>query len=255
MEGTSFFRGGASVFPMLWMWTKMFVFHEASCWMALVSYVGIFSWYSLLVLLSFPDELLAKNSKMDKEAQTIAHRMRDQSVQIEEFLDSAINSEESEKEDSEFGEGDNTLSTETDTIQDESTESEGSIMEPDSDSVPLLFSSLLPEPLSSEAAIAARLGIKTTVKKMKFLVPTDPRLFIDDEMPMKEDKVAQWYLQYIKEEHEKKREEKQLSFFQRKVRKITKLFKKKEKNQRECSPLNFLVYFPQKVPFLLSLRG
>ncbi|GBM58904.1 hypothetical protein AVEN_240518-1, partial [Araneus ventricosus] len=152
---------------------------------------------------------------------------------------------------SEFGESDNTLSTETDTIQDESTEtdtiqdestendtvqnesteSEGSIMEPVSDSVSLPFSSLLPEPLLSEALVAARLGIKTTVKKMKFLVPTDPNLFIDNEKPMKDDKVGQWYLQYIKQEHEKKREEKQLSFFRRKLRKITKRFKEKEKNK------------------------
>ncbi|GBM39372.1 hypothetical protein AVEN_119035-1 [Araneus ventricosus] len=187
MERASFLRLGASVFPMLWMWIKMFVFHEASFWMTLASYTEV-------------------------------------------FFDPAIKSEESEKEISEFGEADNTLPTDTDTIQDESTESEGSIMEPDSDSVALPFSSLLPEPLASEAAIAARLGIKTTVKKMKFLVPTDPRLFTDDEMPMKDGKVAQWYLQYIKEEHEKKREEKQMPFFQRKVLKITKRFKKKEKN-------------------------
>ncbi|GBN73433.1 hypothetical protein AVEN_175870-1 [Araneus ventricosus] len=155
MERTSIFRGGASVFPMLVMWIKMFVFHEALFWMTLVSYVGIFSWYSLLGLLSLADEILAKNSKMDKEAQTIAYRMRDQSVQTEDFLDSGIKSEESEKEASEFGESDDTLSTEThpisdestesDTIQDESTESEGSIVEPVSDSVVMPFSSLLPE--------------------------------------------------------------------------------------------------------------
>ncbi|GBM26273.1 hypothetical protein AVEN_66513-1 [Araneus ventricosus] len=66
--------------------------------------------------------------------------------------------------------------------------------------------------LASEAAIAARLGIKTTVKKMKFLVPTDPKLFIDDEMPTKDDKVAQWYLQYIKEEYEKKLEKSNCPF-------------------------------------------
>ncbi|GBN52530.1 hypothetical protein AVEN_87299-1 [Araneus ventricosus] len=229
MERVSFFRERDSVFPMLWMWIKMFVFHEAAFWITLVSYVGIFSWYSLLVLLSFADELVAKNSKMDKEVQAIAHRMRDQSVQTEDFLDSAIKSEESEKEVYDIGEGANTLSTKTETIQDESTESEGSVMEPDSECVALHFSSLLPEPLASEAAIAARLGIKTTVKKMKFLVPTDPKLFIDDEMSMQDDKVAQWYLQYIKEEHKKKREEKQLPFFQRKMRKTTKRFKKKEK--------------------------
>ncbi|GBO16731.1 hypothetical protein AVEN_74910-1, partial [Araneus ventricosus] len=187
MERTSIFRGGASVFPMLLMWIKMFVFHEALFWMTLVSYVGIFSWYSLLGLLSLADEILAKNSKMDKEAQTIAYRMRDQSVQTEDFLDSGIKSEESEKEASEFGESDDTLPTEidmisdestesdtiqdestaTDTIQYESTESGGSIMERVSDSVAQHFSSLLPEPLASEAEIAARLGIKTTVKKMK----------------------------------------------------------------------------------------
>ncbi|GBO34255.1 hypothetical protein AVEN_210036-1 [Araneus ventricosus] len=240
MERTSIFRGGASVFPMLWMWINVFVFHEASFWMTLVSYVGIFSWYSLSGLLSFADEVLAKNSKMDKEVQTIAYHMRDQSVQTENFVDSEIKSEESEKEVSKFGEGDNTFSietdmiqeesTESDTIQEESTESGGSIMEPVSDSVAQHFSSLLPEPLASEAEIAARLGIKTTVKKMKFLVPTDPNLFVDDEKPMKDDKVGQWYLQYIKEEHQKKREEKQLPFFQRKLRKIKKRFKKNEKN-------------------------
>ncbi|GBN73437.1 hypothetical protein AVEN_175873-1 [Araneus ventricosus] len=250
MERKSIFRGRASVFPMLWMWIKVFVFHEALFWMSLVSHIGIFSWYSILVLLSFAVDRLTKNSKMDKETQTIAHRMRDQSVQTEDFLDSGIKSEESEKEASEFGESDDTLSTKThpisdestesdtiqdestatDTIQDESTESKGSMMEPVSDSVALPFSSLLPEPLASEAEIAARLGIKTTVKKMKFLVPTDPNLFVDDEKPMKDDKVGQWYLQYINEEHEKKREEKQLPFFQRKLLKITKRFKKKEKN-------------------------
>ncbi|GBM98912.1 hypothetical protein AVEN_77774-1 [Araneus ventricosus] len=230
MEKTSFSRGSVSVFPMLWMWIKMFVFHEAAFWMTFLSYVGILSWYSLLVLLSFADELEAKNSKMDKEVQTIAHRMRHQSVQTEDFLDSAIKSEESEKEVSDIGEGDNTLTTETDTIQDESTESEGSVMEPDSECVVLPFSSLLPEPLAFEAAIAARLGIKTTVKKMKFLVPTDPNLFNDDEFPTKDDKVPQWYLQYINEENEKKSEEKQLHFFQRKLRKMKKRFKKKEKN-------------------------
>ncbi|GBN49143.1 hypothetical protein AVEN_241630-1 [Araneus ventricosus] len=249
MERTSIFRLGASVFPMLWMWIKMFVFHEALFWMTLVSYVGIFYWHSILILLSFIVDLLEKNSKLDKESQTIAHRTRDQSVQTENILDSEIKSEESEKEVSEFGESDNTLSSETDTIQsestepdtiqdestetdaigEESTEREGSIMEPVSDSVAQHFSSLLPEPLASEAEIAARLGIKTTVKKMKFLVPTDPNLFVDDEKPMKDDKVGQWYLQYIKEEHQKKREEKQLPFFRRKLRKITKRFKKKEK--------------------------
>ncbi|GBN71101.1 hypothetical protein AVEN_25794-1 [Araneus ventricosus] len=250
MERTSIFRGGASVFPMLWMWINVFVFDEALFWMTLVSHIGIFSWYSLLGLLSLADEVLEKNYKMDKEAQTIAYRMRDQTVQTENFVDSEIKSEESEKEVSKFGEGDDTFSIETDmiqeestesdtiqdestepdTIQDESTESGGSIMEPVSDSVAQHFSSLLPEPLASEAEIAARLGIKTTVKKMKFLVPTDPNLFVDDEKPMKDDKVGQWYLQYIKEEHEKKSEEKQLPFFRRKLRKITKRFKKKEKN-------------------------
>ncbi|GBO16733.1 hypothetical protein AVEN_74911-1 [Araneus ventricosus] len=217
--------------------------------MTLVSYVGIFSWYLLFGLLSFADEILAKNYKIYKEAQTIAYRLRDQSVQTEDCLDSAIKSEESEKEVSKFGEGYDTLSTESvtipdeytetdsiqdestenDTIEDEYTESEGSVMEPDSDSVALPFSSLLPEPLLSEAEIAARLGIKTTVKKLKFLVPTDPNLFIDNEKPMKDDKVGQWYLQYIKEEHQKKREEKQLPYFQRKLLKITKRFKKREK--------------------------
>ncbi|GBN73430.1 hypothetical protein AVEN_175867-1 [Araneus ventricosus] len=239
MERTSIFRLGASVFPMLWMWIKMFVFHEALFWMTLVSYVGIFYWHSILILLSFAVDLLAKNSKLDKESQTIAHRTRDQSVQTENILDSEIKSEESEKEVSEFGESDNTLSSETDTIQnesiepdtirDESTESEDSIMEPVSDSVAQHFSSLLPEPLASEAEIAAGLGIKTTVKKMKFLVPSDPNLFVDDEIPTKDDNVAKCYLHYIQEKHEKKREEKQLPFFRRKLRKITKRFKKKEK--------------------------
>ncbi|GBN36428.1 hypothetical protein AVEN_193874-1, partial [Araneus ventricosus] len=113
MERTSIFRLGASAFPMLWMWIKMFVFHEALFWMTLVSYVGIFYWHSVLILLSFAVDLLAKNSELDKESQTIEHRMRDQSVQTEDFLDSGIKSEESEKEVSEFGESDNTLSTET----------------------------------------------------------------------------------------------------------------------------------------------
>ncbi|GBO32785.1 hypothetical protein AVEN_242124-1 [Araneus ventricosus] len=158
MERTSIFRGGVSVFPMLWMWIKVFVFHEALFWMNLVSHIGIFSWYSILVLLSFAVDLLAKNSKMDKGTQTITHRMRDQSVQTEDFLDSGIKSEESEKEASEFGENESIESdtiqdesTEPDMIQDESTDSEGSVMEPDCDSVALPFSSLLPEPLASEA--------------------------------------------------------------------------------------------------------
>ncbi|GBN43454.1 hypothetical protein AVEN_201281-1 [Araneus ventricosus] len=142
---------------------------------------------------------------MEKEAQTIARRMRDQYVQTEDFIVSAIESEEIVKEVSEIEEDDNILTTETATIGVESIESEGSTTEPDSDSNTLPASSPLPEPLASEAAVAARLGIKTTVKKLKFLVPTDPSLFINDEAPMNEDKVAQWYLQYIKEEHEKKR--------------------------------------------------
>ncbi|GBN11436.1 hypothetical protein AVEN_193272-1 [Araneus ventricosus] len=164
---------------------------------------------------------------MDKEVQTISHRMRDQSVQTERFLDSAIKSEESEKEVSEFGEGDDIPTPETLAMEDDFTESEeSSTPEIDFDSHDLPASSRLPEPLASEAAVAARLGIKTTVKKMKFLVPKDPNLFIDDVVPMKDDKVAQWYLQYIKEEHEKKHAEKQLPFFRRKVRKITKRFNK-----------------------------
>ncbi|GBN32505.1 hypothetical protein AVEN_42440-1 [Araneus ventricosus] len=207
----------------------MFVFNEASFWITLISYVAIFSWYSLSVLISLTDGFMAKTSKMDKEAQTIAHRMRDQYVQTEDFIVSAIKSEEIVKEVSELEKGDSILTSEIATIEVESFESEGSTTEPDSDSNTLPASSLLPEPLASEAAVAARLGIKTTVKKLKFLVPTDPNLFIDDEAPMNEDKVAQWYLQYIKEEHEKKREEKKLPFLHRKVRKIMKRFKKKEK--------------------------
>ncbi|GBM29853.1 hypothetical protein AVEN_201408-1 [Araneus ventricosus] len=228
MESTQFFLGRASVVPMLWMWIKMLVFNEASFWITLISYVGIFSYYSISVLISLTDGFLAKTSKMDKEAQTIAHRMRDQYVQTEDFIVSAIESEEIVKEVSEIEE-DNILTTETATIGVESIESEGSTTEPDSDSNTLPASSLLPEPLASEAAVAARLGIKTTVKKLKFLVPTDPSLFINDEAPMNEDKVAQWYLQYIKEEHEKTREEKKLPFLHGKVRKILKRFKKKEK--------------------------
>ncbi|GBN33430.1 hypothetical protein AVEN_135380-1 [Araneus ventricosus] len=230
MDRTSFFLRRDSVVSMLWMWIQIFLFHEAIFWISAVSYLGIFSWYSLLVFVSLAQEILgSKISKVDKEAQTIAHRMRDESVQTEGFLDSVIKSEESEEEVSEFGEGDDLPTSETLTMEDDCTESEeSSTKEIDFDSHDLPASSRLPEPLASEAAVAARLGIKTTVKKMKFLVPKDPNLFIDDVVPMKDDKVAQWYLQYIKEEHEKKHAEKQLPFFQRKVRKITKRFNKKK---------------------------
>ncbi|GBN60524.1 hypothetical protein AVEN_221693-1, partial [Araneus ventricosus] len=62
---------------------------------------------------------------MDKEAQTIARRMRHQYVQTEDFIVSAIESEEIVKEVSEIEEDDNILKTETATIGVESIESEG----------------------------------------------------------------------------------------------------------------------------------
>ncbi|GBN51743.1 hypothetical protein AVEN_210414-1, partial [Araneus ventricosus] len=148
MESTQFFLGSASVVPMLWMWIKILIFNEASFWITLISYVGIFSWYSLSVLISLTDGFLAETSKMDKEAQTIAHCMRDQYVQTEDFIVSAIESEEIVKNVSELEEGDNILTSETATVEVESFESEGSTTEPDSDSNTLPASSLLPEPLA-----------------------------------------------------------------------------------------------------------
>ncbi|GBN89155.1 hypothetical protein AVEN_14718-1 [Araneus ventricosus] len=241
MNKASFFFGGVLTTPLIWMWIQIFVFHEAAYLISLGVYLFLF-----IVLAG---EILGnKAPKMDRAVQTVENRMKDEYVQTEDF--SVMNSsseihafgdELTETELEEFSSESLAMGDVwTDTEEEESssvihakafelaeTEEEESSPEIDPDSPALDLTpgppghrwrtpSLGPNPFKS-------LFIKVKRKKLKFLVPTDPNLFTDDAMPTKDDNVCQWYLQYIKEKHEKKK----LSFFQRKMRKMQNRFKKK----------------------------
>ncbi|GBO37269.1 hypothetical protein AVEN_68624-1 [Araneus ventricosus] len=274
MGKAEFFSAGVFVAPIIWMWIKIFLFHEAAYLISL----GVY----LFLIIVLAHELLGnKASRMDKAVQTDENRMKDASVQTEDFsiLTSEEDTEDSEmtsdlsyfrKDDqpvttgihamedelNETGEEessseipakadelaeteDEESSSETHAIGDELVESEveessseihakadelaetedeesPSEIEIDPDSPALPTPKLDPFPYT-----ATFLGAK--VKKTKFLVPKDPNLFIDDAVPVIGHEVVEWYNQYIKEKHE----EKKLSFFQRKMRKIKKSFKKK----------------------------
>ncbi|GBM21868.1 hypothetical protein AVEN_262401-1 [Araneus ventricosus] len=198
--------------PIIWMWIHVFVFHEPAWLISLVVY--------LLILVSLADETSEKRTtRMDREVQTERNRLKERSTQTDDFLTSAVKSEEEE----EFTEmasdvselSDQTMMLEILTLRDElSSIEEQSISEIENDpSCPALPPSKIPFPFKERIE-----AVTAVCERMKFLAQTDPNFFKSDVEPMKNDKMAEADLQCNKE--------KKLPFLQGKLRKVKKRFKK-----------------------------
>ncbi|GBL84038.1 hypothetical protein AVEN_100898-1 [Araneus ventricosus] len=219
MDKTSLFFGGVLVAPVMWMWIEIFVFHEAAYLISL----GVY----LFILIFLADEIMETKSKdnqttqMDKTVQIKNNRMTEKCVQTEDFLIMAIKNEENEEiaeiecNVSPVPKIDKIVQTEIYVIKEESTTTIKSETTCTTRTLPKI------ENFGIESTKSLCKGTKISVKKIKFLVPKDPNLFAEYEMS-KNDKVAETYLKYIKDKHE----EKKLPFFQRKMRKFMKRFKK-----------------------------
>ncbi|GBN70748.1 hypothetical protein AVEN_42426-1 [Araneus ventricosus] len=203
---------GVLLAPIIWMWIHIFVFHEPAWLISLVVY--------LLILVSLADETSEKKTtRMDREVQTERNRLKERSTQTDDFLTSAVKSEEEE----EFTEmasdvselSDQTMMLEILTLRDElSSIEEQSISEIENDpSCPALPASKIPFPFKERIE-----AVTAVCERMKFLAQTDPNFFKSDVEPMKTDKMAEADLQCNKE--------KKLPFLQRKLRKVKKRFKK-----------------------------
>ncbi|GBO43520.1 hypothetical protein AVEN_129228-1 [Araneus ventricosus] len=166
---------------------------------------------------------------MDKTMQSENNRMKEKFVQTEDFLITAINNEEDEKiieiecNVSPVPKSDKTAQTESYMKKAESSQTqEKSTTALNSETV----SPLLPLPkigtFGIQSTKSSHKGIKISSRKHSFLIPKDPNLFVNNEMSTQGDKVAEAYLKYIEDKHK----EKKLSFFQRKMTKFRKRFKK-----------------------------
>ncbi|GBN89156.1 hypothetical protein AVEN_14719-1 [Araneus ventricosus] len=212
MNKATLFVEGVLLAPIIWMWIHIFVFHEPAWLISLVVY--------LLILVLLADETSEKKTtRMDREVQTERNRLKERSTQTDDFLISAVKSEEKE----EFTEmasdvselSDQTMMLEILTLRDEiSSIEEQSISEIENDpSCPALPPSKIPFPFKERIE-----AVKAVCERMKFLAQTDPNFFKSDVEPMKNDKMAEADLQCNKQ--------KKLPFLQRKLRKVKKRFKK-----------------------------
>ncbi|GBO25445.1 hypothetical protein AVEN_214519-1 [Araneus ventricosus] len=212
MNKSTLFVEGVLLAPIIWIWIHIFVVHGPAWLISLVVY--------LLILVSLADETSEKKTtRMNREVQTERNRLKERSTQTDDFLISAVKSEEKE----EFTEmasdvselSDQTMMLEILTLRDElSSVEEQSISEIENDpSCPALPPSKIPFPFKERIE-----AVTAVCERMKFLAQTDPNFFKSDVEPMKNDKMAEADLQCNKE--------KKLPFLQRKLRKVKKRFKK-----------------------------
>ncbi|GBL83871.1 hypothetical protein AVEN_100784-1 [Araneus ventricosus] len=227
MDKASLFFGGVLVATIMWMWIEIFVFHEAAYLISL----GVY----LFLLIFLADEIMetksnvSETTKMDKTVQTENNRMKEASVQTEDFLIMDNKNEENEKNAeiecnvSLVFNIDKIVQTETYMMKEEFSHTQEELtMNIKSETISPTLPLPKIEKFGIESTKSSRRGTKISVKKIKFLVPKDPNLFAEYEMSSKDDKVAEAYLKYIRNKHE----EKKLPLFQRKMRKFMKRFRK-----------------------------
>ncbi|GBN60596.1 hypothetical protein AVEN_66963-1 [Araneus ventricosus] len=166
---------------------------------------------------------------MDKTVQSENNRMKEEFIQTEDFLITAIKNEETEKSSeiecsvSPVPKTDKIAQTQIYMKKAEFSQThEKSTTALNSETI----SPILPLPKTGTFGIqstkSSHKGIKISSRKHSFLIPKDPNLFVNNEMSTQGDKVAEAYLKYIEDKHK----EKKLSFFQRKMAKFRKRFKK-----------------------------